>query len=86
MAGMGTTDKAVGVGHMEATVSVIYTSFDLYKRTYHKANKINQFGQASAICYKSPRPIPKKERFVMFINEGVNCPKCLKIISNEGQH
>lgn len=50
------------------------------KKKCHKAGKVNQRGQASALCYKTPRPIPRTERYVIFTNEGVNCKKCLNLI------
>lgn len=49
-------------------------------RVYHKAAKLNRHGQASALCYPIPRPIPESERWTIR-DEAVTCWKCLKILA-----
>lgn len=49
-------------------------------KVFHKANKINQNGRVSALCYKNPRPIPATRRYIMFSTEGVTCKRCLKML------
>lgn len=46
----------------------------------HKAAKLNERGQASALCYPIPRPIPDSERWTIR-DEAVTCKKCLKILA-----
>lgn len=50
-------------------------------RIYHKANKIDQRGRMSALCYAEPRAIPNTQRGT-FAGE-VNCLKCLALMTEE---
>lgn len=52
-------------------------------RKCHKAKFVNAKGWASALCYKKPRAIPTTERYVLFVNYGVTCKKCLALIAEE---
>ncbi len=49
-------------------------------RVYHKAAKLNSHSQVSALCYPTPRAIPKSEQWTIR-NEAVTCKKCIKKIS-----
>jgi hypothetical protein len=55
------------------------------KKTYHKAAKINDIGQASALCYSIPKAIPNTETWTLR-NEAVTCKKCLKHLKNKGEN
>lgn len=48
-------------------------------RMYHKAAKINDKGQASALCYKTPHAIPSSETWTLRA-EAVTCPKCKALL------
>lgn len=51
------------------------------KRIVHLANKINEKGQASALCSKKPRAINMKtSTYVFYQPEAITCKKCQKII------
>jgi hypothetical protein len=53
-------------------------------KTIHQATMVNKEGQASALCYRKPRPIPATETYVMFKQEdAVTCPKCRKILDTK---
>jgi hypothetical protein len=57
---------------------------DIYKdkKIYHRAGKINEKGQVSALCYAIPRPIIAKSHLWTLDNNAVTCKKCLIEISN----
>jgi len=48
-------------------------------KVYHKAAQVNAKGEASALCFKRPRPI--NLRVACWTNrwEAVTCPKCLRL-------
>lgn len=51
------------------------------RKVVHKANKINDKGQASAVCFDPPRAINMKVAKYVFAPENdpeVTCKKCLK--------
>lgn len=57
------------------------------RRTVHLANKINNYGQASAICFDPPRAIDMSRATWVFAPENyeaVTCPRCRKIMQARG--
>jgi hypothetical protein len=53
------------------------------KKIVHKADKINERGQASALCFDPPRAINLKIAKYVFAPENdpeVTCKKCLKLM------
>lgn len=53
--------------------------FNPFRKTYHKASKVNAKGEVSAVCYPTPRPIPDNERWTIR-DEAVTCGKCKRIL------
>jgi len=57
-----------------------------YEKIFHRADKCNDKGQVSALCFAHPRPINLKKALWTLQDEAVTCAKCLKIIKeNEKQ-
>lgn len=60
--------------------------FDPYhpKAVWHKAVKISSDGKhASALCFEpNPRRIRLPNKWTMYNDSAVTCPKCLKIIKS----
>jgi len=50
-------------------------------RIIHKATKVNQNGNVSALCFKSPRSINMKTSTWVLRDEAVTCPRCLVILA-----
>lgn len=53
------------------------------KKFYHFANKVNQFGDMSALCYKKLKKINLKTALWTIVWKQVTCPKCLKLQPEE---
>ena len=53
-------------------------------RMRHRADKINQRGGVSALCFPKPRAIDMKRASWTAIDSGVTCPKCLQLIAGRG--
>jgi hypothetical protein len=48
----------------------------------HRANKVNNRGDASALCYLTPRPINLRVASWTIRDEAVTCPKCKALMTD----
>jgi len=53
-----------------------HTPMILRAKIYHKAALINEMGDVSALCSKTPRPINLKQATWTSRDEAVTCPRC----------
>lgn len=53
----------------------------LRPKLYHRAAKIDQRGNVSALCFASPRPIDLARATWTNRDEAVTCPKCRALIA-----
>lgn len=51
-----------------------------YEKIVHRAGKMNDAGEVSALCYKTPHPIDLA-RACYTIYGTPTCPKCVKILA-----
>jgi uncharacterized membrane protein YgcG len=51
-------------------------------KIYHKADKIKENGEVSALCFTTPHMIPNTEMWTIR-DEAVNCRKCLAILAGK---
>lgn len=51
-------------------------------RMRHRADKINQRGGVSALCFPKPRAIDMKRASWTTSDSGVTCPKCMGLIGS----
>jgi len=54
-------------------------------RIIHKADKINQGGGVSALCYGVPRAINLQSATWTTSDSSVSCPKCLKAMKERAK-
>ncbi len=57
----------------------------LRAKTYHMADKANQVGGVSALCFKTPRAIDLSRALWTNRPEAVTCPKCRAMLK-QGRH
>lgn len=53
----------------------------IVEKIRHKAGKVSQRGDVSAICFPIPRAINLKKESWTIRDDAVTCPKCLKILA-----
>lgn len=52
-------------------------------KIYHRASKINENGEVSALCFVKPRAINLFKASWTMRDEVVTCKKCLSILRNK---
>lgn len=50
------------------------------RKIYHLAAKMDQFGNASALCFEIPRRVNLKREIWTTQPKAVTCPKCKKLL------
>lgn len=54
-------------------------------RIRHRADKINEQGGVSALCFSRPRAIDMNRASWVMGDDGVTCPKCLALMKKIGR-
>lgn len=54
-----------------------------FEKIFHRADKCNDKGQVSALCFKIPHPINLKKASWTIRDEAVTCEKCLRVMKKD---
>lgn len=49
-------------------------------KMYHRADKVNEKGNVSALCFKRPRGVDLKRALWTSSDESVTCPRCIRFM------
>jgi hypothetical protein len=57
----------------------------LRQKVYHRASLVNENGDMSALCFKSPRAIDLSKATWTIRDDAVTCPKCRAAIRRKAK-